>query len=179
MELTEKEVPVLKYGLKHVLLAWPKESEMNVIVEDIWDQILQNNVLKEDHISKRRLQTALRAFCYNYLDIDCKEFGFDQKRINTIRNLQDKYMILKPDKGQGVVLIKKSDYQQSMERLFSYQRKFKVLNEDPSIRNLRTVQNYLNTLYDRGEITELENKEMRPKFPQTARTDGLPNSQII
>ena len=46
-------------------------------------------------------------------------------------------MILKPDKGQGVVLIKKSDYKQFMERLFPDQRKFKVLNDDPSIRSLR------------------------------------------
>ena len=83
-------------------------------------------------------------------------------------------MILKPDKGQGVVLIKKSDYKQSMERLFSDQRKFEVLNEDPTIRNLRTVQNYLNTLCNRGEITELEKKEMRPKFAQIARIHGLP-----
>ena len=68
-------------------------------------------------------------------------------------------MILKPDKGQGVALIKKSDYKQSMERLFSDQRKFKVLNEDPIIKNLRTVQNYLNTLYNCGKITELEKKD--------------------
>ena len=83
-------------------------------------------------------------------------------------------MILKPDKGQGVVLIKNNDYKQSMERLFSDQRKFKVLNEDPTIRNLRTVQNYLNTLYNRGETTELEKKVMRPKFAQIARALGLP-----
>ena len=46
---------------------------MIVIAEDIWDQILRNNVLKQDHISKQPLQTALKAFTYNYLDIDCKE----------------------------------------------------------------------------------------------------------
>ena len=61
-----------------------------------------------------------------------------------------------------------------MEQLFSDQRKFKVLNEDPSIRNLRTVQNYLNTLYNRGEITELEKKEMCPEFVQIPRAHGLP-----
>ena len=61
-----------------------------------------------------------------------------------------------------------------MERLFSDQRKFKVLNEDPTIRSLRTVQNYLNTLYNRGETTELEKKEMHPKFVQIARAHGLP-----
>ena len=59
MELTENEVSVIKYGLKHGLLTRPKENEMVVIVEDIWDQILRNDVLKEDHISKHRRQTTL------------------------------------------------------------------------------------------------------------------------
>ena len=59
-----------------------------------------------------------------------------------------------------------------MERLFLHQRKFKVLNEDPTIRNLRTVQKYLNTLYNRGKTTKLEKKQMRPKFPQISRLHG-------
>ena len=65
MELTESEASVIKYSLKHGSLTRPKESEMVVIVEDIWDQILQNDVLKEDHISKHRLRTVLKAFTYN------------------------------------------------------------------------------------------------------------------
>ena len=69
MELTEIEVSVLKVGLKHRLLTRPKESEMIVIAEDIWDQTLRNDDLKEDHISKYRLQTALKVFTYNYLNI--------------------------------------------------------------------------------------------------------------
>ena len=107
MELTKNEVSVLKFGLKHGLLRRPKQSEMIVIAEDICDQILRNDILRQDHISKHRLQTALKAFTHNYLDKDYQEFGFDQKRINTICKLQDKCIILKPDKGQGVVLIKK------------------------------------------------------------------------
>ena len=89
MELTENELSVSKYGLKHELLTRPKESEMIVIIDDIWEQILRKNVLMEDHISKHRLQTPLKAFTYNYLDIDYKELGFDQKIISTLRNLQD------------------------------------------------------------------------------------------
>ena len=47
-ELTENEI------------SRPKASGMIVIAEDIWDQILRNNVLKQDHISKQPLQTALK-----------------------------------------------------------------------------------------------------------------------
>ena len=78
MELTKNEVSVLKYCLKHGLLTRPKESEMTANIEDIWEQILRKDGLKEDHISKHRPQTALKAFTYNYLDIDYKELGFDQ-----------------------------------------------------------------------------------------------------
>ena len=54
------------------------------------DQILQNDVLKEDHIPKHHFQTTLKPFIYKYLDIDYKDTDFDQKRINAICNLQDK-----------------------------------------------------------------------------------------
>ena len=118
MELTESELSVLKYGLKHRLLTRPKESEMVAIAENISDQVSRNDVLKENHISKHRLQIALKAFTYNCLDIDYKEFDFVQTRNNTTRNLQDQCMILKPDKEQGVNLIKKSDSKQLMEPLF-------------------------------------------------------------
>ena len=48
MELTKNEVSVLKYCLKHGLLTRPKESEMTANIEDIWEQILRKDGLKED-----------------------------------------------------------------------------------------------------------------------------------
>ena len=58
--------------------------------------------------------------------------------------------------------------------LFSDKSKFKVVNEDPTLRNLSTVQNYLNNLFSRGEITEEQKKEMRLKFSHIVRAHGLP-----
>ena len=106
VQLTESEASFLKYGLKHGLLTQPKESEMVGIIEDISDQILRNDILKEDHISKHLLEGALKFLTDNYLDVDCKDIGFGRKRTNTFRNIEHKCMISKPDKGQGVVLIK-------------------------------------------------------------------------
>ena len=75
--------------------------------EDICDQVLQNLVLKEDHISNHRVQTMLKAFTYNYLDIDYKESAFSQKLINTISNLQDQCMIFKPGKEKAQAQIQR------------------------------------------------------------------------
>ena len=143
-------------------------------MEDIYDQIVRQNVMKNDNISKHRIKTALSSFTYAYLDLDFKNFGIDQKRTKILRHLRSRCMILKPSKGQGRVIINKKDYFQSLDRLFSDKTKFEILEEDPTLRNLNTIQNYLNTLYKRGEITEDEKKLMKPKFGQIGRAHGLP-----
>ena len=147
---------------------------MIVIMEDVYDQILKQNILKDDHIYRHRAQTALKAFTYNYLDLDVKQLFNDRKKIKTLQNLRDRCMILKPDKGQGIVLINKMDYYQSLERLFGDRKKFQVLDHDPTLTNLVTIRNYIQTIYKRGEITETEMKEIRPKAAQVGRAHGLP-----
>ena len=59
---------ILNFGLKHGLLLRPKETEMIAVMEDVWNQISRQDSLKDNHISKSRVQTALRVFTYNYLD---------------------------------------------------------------------------------------------------------------
>ena len=48
-------------------------------MEDIYDQIVRQNVMKDDNISKHSIQNALKSFTYAYLDLDFKNFGIDQK----------------------------------------------------------------------------------------------------
>ena len=83
----------------------PKESEMIAIIENAWEQIHNHGTLKNNHISKVRAKTALKSFAYSYLDLDIKQFISDSKSIKMLRKLKDKCLILKPDKGQGIVLI--------------------------------------------------------------------------
>lgn len=172
--LTQDEISVLELGLKHGILLRPKEPEMIAIVENIWEQIDKHNIIKNDNISKARAQTALKSFTYNCLDLDVKQFISDNKMVKVLRNIKEKCLILKPDKGQGIVLIDKTNYYNSMERLFNDTSKFALLQEDPTLRNLSTVQSYLNTLYKRNEITLEDKNLMRPKFAHIGRAHGLP-----
>ena len=55
-------------------------------------------------------------------------------------------MILKPDKGNGVVLESKVDYHDAMNQLFSDKTKFKIIKNDPTLTRLKIVRNYLNNL---------------------------------
>ena len=84
--------------------------------------------------------------------------------VKVLRSIKGKCLILQPDKGQGIVLIDKTDYYNSMERLFNDTSKFTLLQEDPTLRNLSTVQTYLKTLQKRNEITLDDKNLMRPKY---------------
>ena len=61
-----------------------------------------------------------------------------------------------------------------MRRLFNDTSKFTLLQEVPTLRNLSTVQTYLNTLHKRNEITLEDKNLMRSKFSQIGGGHGLP-----
>ena len=50
VSLSNNEIKLLKYGLKHGVATRPRESEMIVIMEDIYEQILRHSAIKDDHI---------------------------------------------------------------------------------------------------------------------------------
>ena len=170
--LTQDKISVLELALKHGVLLRPKNSDMITIAENVWEQIENHNILKDNHISKVRAQTALKSFTYNCFDLDIKHYISDNKMIKVLQNIKEKCLILKPDKGQGIVLIDKTGYYNSMECLFNDTRKFTLLQEDPTLRNLSTVQTYLNTLHKRNEINLEDKNLMRPKFAQIGCAHG-------
>ena len=73
------------------------------------------------------MQTGLRAFTYNYFDIESRDYQLDPKKTRAIRNLKERFAILKPDKGQGVVLLNKDNYTNTVERTFKDKIKFKIM----------------------------------------------------
>ena len=150
----------------------PKKPEMIAIVENGREPIQNHGILKNDHISKVRAKTALKCFACNYLDLDFKQFISDSKSIKMLR--ENKCLILKPDKGQGIALINRDNYNNSLQNLFNHTSKFQLLDHDPTIPNLSTVQSYLNTLYKRQEIALEDKNAMRPKFAQVGLAHGLP-----
>ena len=147
---------------------------MIVIVESIWDQIEQ-----KDYVTilwnGKELILHWEPLLKPYIDIFDKQYSNDNKKINTVKELRGKYMILKSDKGNGIVLwISKVDYYNAMKQLFSDKTKFKIIKNDPTLIRLKTVQRYLNNLCKRNEITEAEKKQMWPLSAQPGCAPGLP-----
>ena len=66
-----------------------------------------------------------------------------------------------------------------MEQPFKDQTKIKILEKDPTIPPMTTLESYLRNLCNRGEISKTEFDQMRPKNAKPARVLGLPNIHKI
>ncbi|XP_046863199.1 uncharacterized protein LOC124456940 [Xenia sp. Carnegie-2017] len=174
--LSPEQIEVLKLGLRHGFATRPNELEMLSVAEDIWDQIARLNQFKDGNYVRDKLKNSLRSFTYNYLDLDLEQFHIDSKRIRILKKLNSDYAILKPDKGNGVVLLNRSDYVNSLNSLFENPCKFKRISSDLTSSRLSTLQSYLCTLLKRGEINETEHTFLRPTHAHFARAHGLPKT---
>ena len=67
---------------------------MIVIMEDIYDQIMRQNVVRDSYFWKEWLKTTLKVFAFNYLDIDNKQYFLDNEHLNVLRELRNKFAIL-------------------------------------------------------------------------------------
>ena len=133
IELNDDEIAVLKLGLKYGLFIRPKENDVIAVMEDIYGQIVRQDLLKNDNISKHwgkyHVQKSLKSFTYFYLDLDFKNFRVNQRRIKVLRFLKERCMVLKPDKGQGIVAVNKKDYYDSLDQFFNDTTKFETLKK--------------------------------------------------
>ena len=78
--------------------------------------------------------------------------------------------------GNGIVLINKTEYNLVMKKLFSDRSKFKLIQKDPALTGLKTIQNCVNTMFKRNEISEEEKNQLRPMAAQLGRAHGLPKT---
>jgi hypothetical protein len=90
--------------------------------------------------------------------------------------MNEKYAILKPDKGSGVVLLKKEDYMNGMTELFADPYKFRKLDKNDTLTQLTTLQSYLRKIHNRGEINDDEYNSIRPQSTKPAQAHGLPKT---
>ena len=141
--LTEEEFEALRYGLKFGIATPPCESNILAYTEDIWEQISKSEICNVGKYNEARIKNLLRCLAFNIINIDEKRIFKDQKKIKLLKSLQKTITVLKPDKGNGIVLMDKSDYIHTVENIFSDSNKFKLITDDPTITRMKSLQNYL------------------------------------
>ena len=128
-------------------------------------------------MKKDIVKTASSAFTYSYVDIFDTQFVHDKKKTTVLKQLQQDCVILRPDKGNGIVPINQNEYNFAIRKLFSDHSKIKVIKKDPTLTRLRTIQNYVNTMFKRNEASEEKKKKLRPMAAQLGCTNGLPKTR--
>ena len=83
-------------------------------------------------------------------------------------------MFCKPDKGNGVIVLDRSDYNNKMYNVIHDQLKFKPLSEDPTEKREVSLQRYLRLLYNKGIFSEGSYRKIRPCGSNPSRIYGLP-----
>ena len=146
--LSSDEINVLKLGLRHGIATRPNQFEIMAVSEDVWDQISRLNKFKDGPHIQDKIKNSLRSFTYSCtaIDLDLCEFNTDRKKIKTLTELSKELSILKPNKGNGIVVMKRSDYISSVASLFSDASRFKLLDTDPTLTRLNSLQSFLCTL---------------------------------
>ncbi|CAF4078830.1 unnamed protein product, partial [Rotaria sp. Silwood2] len=198
--LTDKEINILENGLNFVLP--DKEfDEMTFIsnIETCFVNLLGHCTEKKDYEEKDidepitynltpvQLQFAskIRSICNNFrfntekiINKHKQDFVQFDKVLKSLSN-DKSIQITKPDKGKGIVIMDKEDYNKKMLEILSDHKTFKILkfnetmsHEDRLIRKLKHLKN-------NGFITEKEYNFCRPTGSQPARIYGLPKIHKI
>ena len=80
----------------------------------------------------------------------------------------------KPDKGNGVVVMDRSDYINKLYNIVNDSSKFNLLTNDPTEKREARLQGYLYRLYKSGHLDEASYKKIRPTGSTPSRLYGLP-----
>ena len=128
--LSNEEYQVLPYALNHGLATYQKQNDILASVEPVGDQIKKKNICKETQNHIERAKNSLKALAFSLIDLDNCQVFKDKKKLEIIKNLRMELVILKPDKGNGIVLIGTNDYYTAVENLFSGKSKFKDIHDD-------------------------------------------------
>ena len=98
---------------------------------------------------KTQLSYLASSYINNYKPI--KSTIVKYKILKNLRKKQD-IIITKPDKGNGVIILNRKDYNNMMHELLCDVSKFKILDKDVTISREANLQRYLLQLKKKGRI---------------------------
>ena len=83
-------------------------------------------------------------------------------------------VILRPDKGNGVVIWDRVEYDKGLFKIINDTTKFRVLTSDPTLTREGKLQRYLRELRKKGHFDPDVYETIYPRGSQPARIYGLP-----
>ena len=126
------------------------------------------------------IKTKLKDIVLSQLRSYCRpSFVFSEEELKVLNDLRNynNIIILKLDKGNGIVILDKNDYKKKMEDIISDTDKFRLLHDDPTKLTLQRenkIKHFLCRLKKSKSITQTTYKKLFPTGSQIGILYGLP-----
>ena len=172
-KVTFDENEALRFGLTHSISPpYIKKTDVFASFESIY-QSMNSRLMDKNNVGK--LKADLSHLAQTYVS----SFRPSQKDIKTHKTLDQlrrnkEFVLLKPDKGNGVVVLNRSDYIKGILDIVSDSNKGKELANDPTIYREGKLQRFLRNLKKNGKIDNDIYSQIYPTGSQPARIYGLP-----
>ena len=172
-ELSDDENEILKYGLSHGLPP-PFVSKTDVFMKFEMIHKFCTAEVKSDEF-KPGLKAAISHLANTYVSSyrpsrnSLKKHGI-LKRLKMNQDI----IIVRPDKGNGVVILDKQDYIKGMLNILKDTTKFRKLETDPTRLREGQLQRFLRSLKNTSFFSDGLYEKLYPTGSQPARMYGLP-----
>lgn len=177
-QLTEAQKSVLLKGLKFGLPP-TKVKDIDILVPfELLYGCLKGLDSVDRELTKEQFKHkfADQAYTYHNTYDHEKVKNLTDDELRALKELKEDrdIVILKADKGNCTVILRKVEYISRLETMLQDTSKFKLLPEDPTIQRENKLIRHLLSLKKKGVITEAFYDRVRPNGSQPARLYGLP-----
>ena len=153
--MSNKEYTALSFGLDNYIPTKSKDVAIEVEFKQFYQSLLRNSKHIPDN-ELTSLKTKLRRTCEKYSKIDVP---YKYKKVIDNLSKNKNIVILKQDKGRGVVILDTTKYTEKCMTLLNTER-FKRLTTDPTAATERKIQNILRKI--KSKFSEQEYKRLYP-----------------
>ena len=172
-QLKPEELNILKNGLTFSIKP-PRLNCSDILTtfEQIHHAMKGKLKKQEDHA---HLKIELAHIAQSYVS-SYRPTKSDLKKYNILKNIRSNkdIIILRPDKGNGVVILDRKSYIESCYNIINDNSKFKSLDHNPTLSREGKLQRLLRKLKKQGSLDDSTYRNIFPKGSQPARFYGLP-----
>ena len=155
----------------------PKQLDLEVQFENLYAQL--GDMQSSSALELEHFKSTLVNSCYQYLNskVVCKQL-LTTKHLECLESLKknSNILITKPDKGNGIVLLNKSDYLEKMNCILKDESKFQKAEKekDKTIQIEKALWKLLRNLKQNDLIDSTTFERIRPTGTMIPRLYGLP-----
>ena len=179
--ITDQEKEILSKGLNFSIP--PNKLDYFAFLAPF--ETLHKKLIKEDLFEKSgyfpaSVNAKLKDIAYSgYRSYSRPDFLFSKEDIKLLQNLKNdnKIVIVKPDKGNGIVILDRNDYNKKMNDILQDNTKFQRLNDDPvklTLQRENQLKKLLATLKKSESITPETYDKLYPTGSRIGILYGLP-----